>query len=99
MDVGLAAVARARRFRDGIFHRGDNDAAVDGLFARHRIGDLQQFQPLCTDGRHSSLLVLSCRAPLIGTAISTLTTWPAKRSKSERRTNGRSMPGEEISSR
>ena len=39
------------------------------------------------------------RRPSRAIAISSLTTWPAKRSKSERRTSGRSMPGEEISSR
>jgi hypothetical protein len=39
------------------------------------------------------------RRPCAAIAMSTLTRWPAKRSKSDRRTSGRSIPGEEISSR
>ena len=41
MHVGLRAVARARRLGDGVLHGGDDDAAVDRLFASHRVGDLQ----------------------------------------------------------
>ena len=41
MHVGFRAVARARRLGDGVFHGGDDDAAVDRLFAGHRVGDLQ----------------------------------------------------------
>ena len=52
VDVRLLAVARARGLGDGIFHGGNHDAAVDGLFPRDRIGDLQQFQPVCADGNH-----------------------------------------------
>ncbi len=52
VDVGLAAVARARRLGDRVLHGGNHDAAVDRLLARHGVGDLQQLQPICTDGRH-----------------------------------------------
>ena len=48
-DVGLLAVARARRLLDRVGHRGDHDLLVDRLFARDRIGDLQQFEPVRTD--------------------------------------------------
>ena len=48
-DVGLLAVARARRLLDRVGHRGDHDALVDRLFARDRIGDLQQLKPVRTD--------------------------------------------------
>ena len=41
MHVGFRAVARARRLGDGVFHGGDDDAAVDRLLAGHRVGDLQ----------------------------------------------------------
>ena len=44
VHVGLAAVARARRLGDGVFHRCDDDAAVDRLLARNRVCDLQQFE-------------------------------------------------------
>jgi hypothetical protein len=52
MHVGLAAVAGARRFRDRIFHRGNDDAAVDGFFACDGVGDLQQFQLVGADSGH-----------------------------------------------
>ena len=166
-DVGLRAVARARRLLDGVLHRGDDDHAIDRLLARDRVGDLQEFQAICTDGhwsvsvpvqpgrrrfgveprfclarlpllaraasRGSSASVrTSCASPMSasgsrtvvgsfefdaleldadaspsrpasrprkrlrpssGRASSILATWPAQRSKSERRTSGRSMPG------
>ena len=41
MHVGLCAVARACRLGDGVFHRGNDDAAIDRLLARDRVGDLQ----------------------------------------------------------
>ena len=41
VHVGFRAVARARRLGDGVFHGGDDDAAVDRLLAGHRVGDLQ----------------------------------------------------------
>src|SRR6184192_1183495 len=42
VDVGLAAVARARSLGDRVLHGGDHDAAVDRLLAGNRVGDLQQ---------------------------------------------------------
>jgi len=42
VDVGLAAVARARGLGDRVLHGGDHDAAVDRLLAGNRVGDLQQ---------------------------------------------------------
>ena len=53
-DVGLLAVARTRRLANGIGHRLDDDLAVDRFLARHGIGDLQQFKPVCTDSHLSS---------------------------------------------
>jgi hypothetical protein len=41
MHVGFRAVARTRRLGDGVFHGGDDDAAVNRLLAGHRVGDLQ----------------------------------------------------------
>ena len=61
-DVGLRAVARARRLLDRVLHRGDDDHAVDRLLARDRIGDLQEFQPICTDGHLS-------RSPSVAGAV------------------------------
>ena len=52
-DLGLAAVARARRLLDRILHGGDDDAAVDRLLAGDRVGDLQQFEPVGADGHRS----------------------------------------------
>ena len=49
-DVGLAAVARARRLLDRVLHRGDDDLPVDRLLARDRVGDLQKLEPVCADG-------------------------------------------------
>ncbi len=48
-DVGLLAIARARRLLDRIRHRGDDDRLVDRLLAGDRVGDLQKFEPVCTD--------------------------------------------------
>src|SRR5690606_11080119 len=48
-DVGLQAVTRTRGLLDRIGHRGDDDLLVDRLFARNRIRDLQELQPVCTD--------------------------------------------------
>ncbi len=50
VNVGLAAVTGAGRLGDGVFHRGDHDAAVDRLFAGDRVCDLQQFEFVGTDG-------------------------------------------------
>ena len=50
MHVGLRAVARARGLGDRVLHRGDDDRAVDRFLARDRFGDLQQLEPVCTDG-------------------------------------------------
>ena len=58
VDVGLAAVARARRLGDRVLHGGDDDAAVDRLLAGDRVGDLQQFKPVGADGHRSFSLVL-----------------------------------------
>ena len=44
VDVGLGAVARARRLGDGVRHRVEHDLLVDHLLARDRIGDLQRVQ-------------------------------------------------------
>jgi hypothetical protein len=190
MDIGLDAIARARRLCDRVFHGADYDAAVDRLLAGDRVGDLQQFEPVGADGHRSLSLLMSrtpavrrqrleifgtpvfarplpfglvlafvrphapcafragaigddvvaehdlgvtissigsstsllspaaassrcrraafpstptnrprnLRRPSTATVISILTRLPAWRSKSERRTSGRSMPGEEISS-
>ena len=54
---------------------------------RHRRGECARL-PL-----HAQQQPRNRRRPSIATAISTLRRWPAKRSKSERRTSGRSMPG------
>ena len=43
MHVSLAAVTGAGGLGDGVFHRGDHDAAVDRFLARNRVCDLQQF--------------------------------------------------------
>ena len=48
-DVGLLAVAGARRLLDRVGHRRDDDLLVDRLLARDRIGDLQKLQPVGTD--------------------------------------------------
>ena len=59
VDVGLAAVARARRLGDRVLHGGDDDAAIDRLLARDRVGDLQQFEPVGADGHRSFSFVCS----------------------------------------
>src|SRR6266702_4422670 len=51
-DFGLAAVSRARRFGDGVFHRAQNDLTVDRLFASDCVRDLQQFKSIGANGRH-----------------------------------------------
>jgi hypothetical protein len=63
MDVGLAAIAGAGRLGDRVLHGGDHDAAVDRLFAGHRVGDLQQLEPVGANGGHSSLLQTSSACP------------------------------------
>jgi hypothetical protein len=40
-DVRLRAVARLRRLLDGVFHRADDDLAIDRFLTRDRVGDLQ----------------------------------------------------------
>jgi N utilization substance protein A len=40
MHIGLGAVARACRLGDGVFHRGDDDAAINRFFAGDRVGNL-----------------------------------------------------------
>ena len=55
VNVGLAAVAGARRLGDGVFHRRDHDAAVDRFFARDRVCDLQQFEFIGADSCHGSV--------------------------------------------
>ena len=42
-DVVLGAVARAGGALDGVFHRLDDDGAVDQFLARDRVGDGEQF--------------------------------------------------------
>src|SRR6516165_5412925 len=54
-DFGLAAVSRARRFSDRIFHGAEHDLAIDRFFTRDRVGDLQKFEPVGANGRHWSL--------------------------------------------
>ena len=55
-DIVLAAVAGLGRLLDRVFHRRDHDSAVDRLLARHRVGDLQQLEPVRADPclRHST---------------------------------------------
>ena len=43
-DLVLAAVARLRRLLDRVLHRGQHKRPVNGLLARDRVSDLQQFQ-------------------------------------------------------
>jgi hypothetical protein len=46
MHIGLGTVTRARAaFAIASCHRLDDDLAVDRLFARDGVGDLQQFEP------------------------------------------------------
>ena len=52
VDVRLRAVTRAGGLGDRIFHGGDDDAPVDRFLARDRIGDLQEFEPVCADHGH-----------------------------------------------
>src|SRR6516165_1257745 len=57
-DFGLAAVSRARRFSDRIFHGAEHDLAIDRFFTRDRVGDLQKFEPVGANGRHWSLALV-----------------------------------------
>src|SRR5581483_12413361 len=52
VDVGFRAVAGARGFGDRVFHRSNHNAAVDRLFARDGIRDLQEFQLVGADSGH-----------------------------------------------
>jgi hypothetical protein len=61
--LGFAAVARARRLLDRVLHGGDDNAAVDRLFAGDRIGDLQQVEPVGADGSHRSFSFMLGRTP------------------------------------
>ena len=55
-DIVLGAIARARRFLQRVLHRLDNDLLLDRLFARHRVGDLQDFEAVSRNaGAHLSL--------------------------------------------
>ena len=45
-DIVLQPIAGPRRLLDGFFHRLQNDVGIDMLFARYRIGNLQQFQTI-----------------------------------------------------
>ena len=47
-DVGFRTIARAGGFLDSVGHCGKHDFAVDDLFARHSIGDLQKLKPVST---------------------------------------------------
>ena len=49
VNVSLAAVAGPRRLGDGVLHRGDDDAAVDGFLARNGVRDLEQFKSIGAD--------------------------------------------------
>ena len=53
VDVGLGAVARARRLGDGVGHRVEDDLLVDHLLAGDRVGDLQKFKPVGADSHGS----------------------------------------------
>ena len=46
-NVEIGPVARLGRAGEGFFHRLHDQRGVDHLFARHRIGGLQQFQLVC----------------------------------------------------
>src|SRR5690606_3983550 len=52
-DVGLGAIAALGRLLHRVLHGFDDDHAVDRLFARDGVGDLQQFEPVSTDGHYS----------------------------------------------
>src|ERR1700751_496854 len=51
----LAAVSRARGLGDRILHGAEHDLAIDRLFTRDRVGDLQQFESIGANGRHWSV--------------------------------------------
>ena len=46
-DVGFEPVTRTRRFLDRIGHRLQDDLLVDRFLPGDRVGDLQEFQPVC----------------------------------------------------
>ena len=53
--LGLLTVARARRLLHRVLHRGEHDRAVDRLFARDGVDDLQELEFVGADG-HRFLL-------------------------------------------
>ena len=65
MHVGLAAVTRARRLRDRVLHRMDDDAAVDRFLARDGVGDLQKFELVGADDGHEFVSILAGKTRLL----------------------------------
>src|SRR5882724_10743370 len=64
LDFVFLAVARLRCLLDRLFHRRDHDLLVDRFLARDRIRDLQQLEPVCTNGHSSSpFLARTCPPP------------------------------------
>ncbi len=61
LDLVLAAIAGFRRLLDRVLHGGDDHLAVDRLFARDRVGDLQKLQPV---GAYACLSHL-CLPPIV----------------------------------
>ena len=57
----LSAVAGFGRLGDCVLHGGDDDAAIDRLLARNRVGDLQQFE-FVGAYRHRRSPLFFCRA-------------------------------------
>ena len=51
-DVHLGAVAGLGGTGEGFFHRFDDQTGVDHLFARHRLGGLQQLKLVCRCNGH-----------------------------------------------
>src|SRR6185437_17035963 len=51
-DIGLGAVAGFCRLLDRVLHGFDDDHAVDRLFPRDRVGDLQQLKTVGANGGH-----------------------------------------------
>src|SRR5690606_13216217 len=45
-DFIFAAITRLGRLLNGVLHRGKHERAVDRLFARHGIRNLQKLQPV-----------------------------------------------------
>ena len=99
------AVAREKAIDRGIVIAAMEDAIQKA--ARSRYGsetDVRaEINPKTGEMRLSRLLLVVDQvendAAQIAVAMSTLMRCPAKRAKSERRTRGRSMPGEDTSSR